>query len=257
MRVLIIGGDRRMQYAKAELEAHGFTAEVFSGAGDLKSADIILLPVPLTRDGVNINCPEAREVIPLGILDNLSENTLVFGGGKLNIKNYTDYLALDEYAVKNAALTAEGAISYAIDNTDFSLYRSDILVIGYGRTGRVLADRLKAFAPRLTVSARSGRDFASLDTLGIRHIKTGSIENCKTHFDIVFNTVDIKFSIGAANALKSALFLDLSSRGGFIEGAAEQSGINYVKLPGIPGKVAPRTAGKIIAETVINSVKGE
>ena len=262
MKVLIAGGDRRMLFAKGAFEESGYevsTIGLDDTRGDINLADIIVLPVPLTRDGVNINCPLAAEKLPLDTFCSLPEHVRVFGGGKLNAKNYTDYLALDEYAVKNAALTAEGAICHAIGHTDFSLYESNILVIGYGRTGKVLTGRLRAFAPRLTVSARSGRDIAILRTLGINCIKTEDIHRAKERFDVVFNTVDIKYPEATAKALSHSLFLDLSSYGGLAPGDAVKYGITYTALPGIPGKTAPITAGKIIAETVINllNIKGE
>ena len=219
--------------------------------GDIKTADMIILPVPLTRDKVNINCTLTSKQIPLDILKSARREAKIFGGGKLPLNNYTDYLAKDEYAIKNAVLTAEGAISYAIYNTEFSLWESRILVIGYGRLGKVLADRIKSFSPHLTVSARSKRDFATLDMLGINHIKTEDIGKFDKQFDVIFNTVDIKLDYKG-----NALFIDLSSSGGVNE---ENNGLKYIKLPGVPGKTAPQTAGKIIAETVISlaNVKGE
>ena len=249
-----------MIFAKHKLIQYGYTIDTMGlingDSGDIKYADIILLPVPATRDLVNINCTITNRIIPLDILKNRRPETRIFGGGKLPIDNYTDFLLSDEYAIKNAALTAEGTISYAIEHTDFSLWQSSILVIGYGRVGKALTKRLAAFAPNLTVSARSGRDFSTLDTLGINHIKTSEISKSAKPFDIVFNTVDIKLDSSVAERLKGALFIDLASNGGF---DGEYDGITYKKLPAIPGKTAPLTAGKIIAETVINllDAKGE
>lgn len=244
-----------MIFAKRELEKAGFfvdTLALFGGEdGNITDADLLLLPVPATRDKVNINCANSGIILPLGILNNLPPHIKVFGGGHLSIDNYTDYLSLDSYAIKNSVLTAEGAISYAIDNTDFSLWKSRILIIGYGRLGRVLTDRLRAFSPTLTVSARSGKDISTLQALGINYIKTDEIQDLYDRFDIVFNTVDIKLSDKEAKRLEGSLFLDLSSKGGFLNCEAVNFGIEYVKLPSIPAKSAPETAGKIIAETVI------
>ena len=256
MKVLVIGGDRRMLFAANTFREKGYSVDTYgliSGErGDINAADIIVLPVPVSRDKVNINCALTGEVIPLDTLNYLPEKTFAFGGGKLKIKNYTDYLALDDYKIKNAAVTAEGAIAYAIDNTDFSLWQSRILVIGYGKTGRAITERLKGFSPLLSVSARNPRDFADLQFQGINSINTADIHKHRGKFSIVFNTVDIKFSESVANALRGTLFLDISTFGGFEYGEAEKHGIEYKKLPGLPGVCAPRSAGKIIAETVIN-----
>lgn len=244
-----------MLAAKDELEKNGFnvfTMGLGEDSGQLTDANIILLPVPVTRDGVNINCALTGAVIPLDILKSLPQSARIFGGGKLDLNNYTDLLALDEYAIKNAVLTAEGAIAYALENTDFALFESKILVIGYGRVGKVLTSRLLGFYPDITVSARSERDFASLEAGGIRHIATGDLHRVSAPFDIVFNTVDIKFQSEVKAALSPTLFIDLSSRGEFEENGNDNQRVRYIKLPGIPAKTAYKTAGKIIAETVIS-----
>lgn len=255
MKVLIVGGDRRMIFVYKYLKEKGYAVDTFglseNDKGDIKTADMIILPVPVTRDKVNINCPLTNKRIPLDILKDARREANIFGGGQLNLDNYTDYLSKDEYAIKNAVLTAEGAISYAIDNTEFSLWESKILVVGYGRLGKVLLDRIKGFSTHLTVSARNERDFATLDMLGINHIKTEDIGRLNKQFDIIFNTVDIKLDCKG-----KTLFIDLSSSGGVTD---VRGGLEYIKLPGVPGKTAPQTAGKIIAETVISlaNVKGE
>ena len=259
MKALIIGGDRRMIFTGKALEESGYRVDTLGllpyDTGDPSAADIIILPVPATRDKVNINCALTDRKIPLDLLKSIPENTPVFGGGKVNIKNYTDYLSRDEYAVKNAVLTAEGAISHAIGNTGFSLWKSRILIIGYGRVGKALYSRLSGFYPLITVSARSQRDFAALDSLGISSIETSTIGAVKSGFDIVFNTVDIKYDTSVARALSPATFLDLSTYGGFADNTAEKCGLTYKRLPGIPAVCAPETAGKIIAETVISLQK--
>lgn len=256
MRALIIGGDRRMIFTKKALEKSGYAVNTLGllpdDNGDITAADTVILPVPVTRDKVNINCALSGRTIPLAILTSLPENTSVFGGGGISVKNYTDYLALDEYAVKNAVLTAEGAISHIIENTEFSLWKSKILIIGYGRVGRALYSRLAGFCAFITVSARNRRDFAVLDSLGIDRIETGDIGSVNRSFNIVINTVDIKFEEPVARALSPALFIDLSTHGGFTDNAAAEYGLTYKKLPGIPAVCAPETAGEIIAETVIS-----
>lgn len=244
-----------MIFALREFKRRGIEAETIGlidgDSTKLTATDAVLLPIPATRDSVNINCPITKRIIPLDMFKALPKSVKVFGGGKTNINNYTDLLSLDEFALKNCVLTAEGAIAYAIENTEFSLWKSRVLIIGYGRLGKILTDRLKCFNPALTVSARSKKDFSMLDSLGINHIKTNEISNASGQFDIVFNTVDIRFDSGVAQSLSEAYFFDLSSRGGFVSETAENYGIKYIALPSIPAKTAPDTAGKIIAETVI------
>ena len=56
---------------------------------------------------------------------------------------------------------------------------------------------------------------------------------------------------------KDALILDLASApyGTDFE-AAKELGIKAMTAPGLPGKTAPKTAGKLIAESIIKAAKG-
>ena len=150
--------------------------------------------------------------------------------------------------------TAEGAIAVAMEQTPYTLWRSRVLVIGYGRVGKVLCDRLCGLHCDVTVSARKQADFAMLDTLCLKHIDSGSINNLSLEYDIIFNTIDVPILDGCLERLHNTLLIDLSSKRGFDFEVAKSIGINCHKLPGLPGKVAPETAGKILSQTVINLI---
>ncbi len=258
MKILIIGGDKRMLFAKADLEAKGFITETLGlldgDKGDINDADVLLLPVPATRDNININCPLSNKTIPLSILDLVDENKLILSGGlNLNRANFINYLNLDEYAILGAVPTAEGAIQSAISNTDFTLWNSNVLIIGFGRVSRILASRLLAFGCNLTVSARNSKDFSYLDALKINRINTAEVMDKINSFNIVFNTIDVPILDGLALP-KDTLIIDLSTKGCFQK---NEQNANLIKLPGLPGKTAPATAGKIISQTVIQIINGQ
>ena len=169
--------------------------------------------------------------------------------------NYVDYLNLDSFCLLNAVPTAEGAIAKAIYDTPFCLWNSRVLVIGCGRVARVLAERLRAIGCDVTVSARKSRDFAYLDTLNIKHVYTSDVQHIAHKFDIIFNTIDINI-FEDVNKLKRCYLYDLSTKGCLDFEKAKENNVKAEKLPGIPGKIAPITAGKIIAQTV-NQLIGE
>lgn len=258
MKILIIGGDKRMLFAKEDLEANGFKTDtlglVEGDCGSISDAEVILLPVPATRDNLNINAPLTNKIIPLSILDKVNDNTLILSGGlNLNRQNFINYLNLTEYAVLGAVPTAEGAIKSAIENTDFTLWKAKILIIGFGKLGRILLSRLKGFDCDLTVSARNNRDFSYLDAFNVKRIKTCEVKNKIHSFDIVFNTVDVPLLDGGLIE-GNPLIIDLSTKGCF---EANEEKANLIKLPALPGKTAPRTAGKIISQTVIQLIDGQ
>jgi dipicolinate synthase subunit A len=169
-------------------------------------------------------------------------------------KKFIDYNKLDSYALLNAVPTAEGAIKIAIENTPFTLWGSRALVIGNGRVGKILSHRLKGLGCCVTVSARKSSDKALIDALGIKHIDTKDIDLCG-RFDIIFNTVDHPVLNSALDNLEGTLIIDLSTAGCIDEAAALKYKAKYLKLPGIPGKTAPVTAGEILFETVSDILK--
>lgn len=253
MNILIIGGDFRMNIAFNELKQKGYIVDSLGlkedDNGKIEDADVTLLPVPTTRDGKNIFCPQTNKLIPLGIINRTKKNALVLSCGyQFKDINCIDYLKLDSFCYLNAVPTAEGAIARAISDTPFCLWQSRVLVIGCGRVAKILIDRLNALKCNLTVSARSSRDFAFLDALNIKHIYTNSVAKYADKFDIIFNTIDVTL-FNEYTTLKNCYLYDLSTKGCLDFEKAKENNVKAAKLPGIPGKIAPLTAGKIIAQT--------
>lgn len=121
-------GDKRMIYAKEYLENHGF-----EHTGNSENADFVLLPVPVKED----------------MFKGFEDKILFYGMG--NRKNGFDYMKYESFVLKNAFLTAEGAVTLIEENTAYSLYRAEILIIGYGRIGKALHNILKGYGADITV----------------------------------------------------------------------------------------------------------
>lgn len=262
MKILIIGGDSRMLVASKELTEEGFFVDTLGlkegDSGQIKDADVVLLPVPTTRDGRFISCPLTNRSLPLSILKEAKPDTLVLTAGyDAKAPRQADYLKLDSYCLKNAVPTAEGAIAAAINSTPAALADSRVLVIGCGRTGKILADRLCGMRADVTVSARKAADFAYLEAVGIKHIETSRVAKDAAKYDIIFNTVDAPLFSAEPGCIGEAFLFDLSTKGCIDFEKAQKCGLNAVKLPALPAKTAPRTAGKIIARTVTEILKGE
>lgn len=258
MKILIIGGDRRMNTAKEELEQMGYFVDTLglieNDDGKIENADVVLLPVPTTKDQKAIFCPQTKKQIPLEYINNAGKNTLVLSCGyDFKKPNCIDYLKLDDFCLLNAVPTAEGAIAEAIYDTPFCLWNSRVLVIGNGRVAKILTDRLVALKCKVTVSARKARDFAYLDALGIDYIHTNEVSHKAKDFDIIFNTIDVTLFKDFEN-IKNCYLYDLSTKGCLDFEKINNRGIKAKKLPGIPGKIAPLTAGKIIAQTTNNLI---
>lgn len=255
-KICIIGGDQRLRIAAKILEKQNFFVDSLGlfpqDSGNIALSDILLLPVPTTKDGETVWAPLTNKKIYLREIEEKSDGKLILCCNyKFENRKSVDYNTLDSYALLNAVPTAEGAIKIAIENTDYTLWKSKILVIGYGRVGKILADRLKNLGAFVTVSARKPRDLATLQALGFKYINTESLNKDYLDYDIIFNTVDAE--VLNNNALKNCpcnLIIDLSSKGGFDKEYAKSLGINAIKPPGLPGIIAPKTAGEILAKTV-------
>ena len=254
-KITVIGGDKRLKIAVKELMEKGFavnTVGLYDDEKDNTFSDVLLLPVPTTKDGETVFAPFARRKIYLSEVADKADNRLLLTCNySFDGQNCIDYCKLDSYSLLNAIPTAEGAIKLAIENTSFTLWKSKVLVIGYGRVGKVLADRLKALGAYVTVSARKPADFALIRALGYNATETRNVSNSLSDYDIVFNTVDVKvIDEKAFYNCTVKLLIDLSSLGGFDLDVAGDCGITALKAPGLPGITAPLTAGKILAEAV-------
>lgn len=255
-RVLIIGGDTRLKIAKRQLDKQNFYVDTLglypADNGKIEDSDIILLPVPTTKDSQTVYCPLSDRKIYLSEINEKVKNQLILCCNyKFTGKNFIDYNTLDSFAILNAVPTAEGAIALAVNETPYTLWKNKVLVIGFGRVGKILADRLKGFGADITVSARKPRDFATLSALGFKYINTERLCDIYLDFDVIFNTVDAE--VLTKNALENCpadLIIDLSSKGGFDLNYANALGIKALKPGGIPGVCAPETAGEILAQTV-------
>lgn len=260
-KVTVIGGDKRLKVVENHLRNSGFDVDTLglyeNDNGNPSDSNTIVLPVPTTRDGLTVFTPLTNKVIPLAEIVEKTDSSQLILTCNYNFenKNCVNYGTLDSYSLLNAVPTAEGAIKIAIESTEYTLWQSNVLVIGYGRVGKILADRLKALGCNVTVSARKSVDFAMLDALGFKHIETDRLNSSVLDYDIIFNTVDVKvIDQLSLKRCKSDLILDLSSKGGLDLSVARQYGINAVKAPGLPGAIAPRTAGKILAKTVLELI---
>ncbi len=255
-KITVIGGDKRLKTAVKELTERGFTVNTVGlyddENGNIADGDVLLLPVPTTKDGETVFAPFAKRKIYLSEVADKADNRLLLTCNySFSGQNCIDYGKLDSYSLLNAVPTAEGAIKLAIENTSFTLWQSRVLIIGFGRVGKILADRLKALGAYVTVSARKPSDFALIKALGYNAVQTRTVGGSLSDYDIVFNTVDVKvIDEQAFENCSLKLIIDLSSKGGFDIDNARDSGIHALAAPGLPGLCAPLTAGKILAETV-------
>lgn len=280
-RFSIIGGDIRQIYAAKELEKRGHDVYVCGFENldnqEYKSLDIIeaidksdyiILPLPITRDEIHLNAPFSSTPIEINNkLFSEFKNKVIFGGIVTSlserVKNSTiklkDYYDREDFMILNAIPTAEGAIRVALEEYKNTLWNSKVLVVGYGRIGKVLADRLKGIGANVTVSARNPRDIAWARSNNFETINISEIDS-ELDFDIIFNTVPKKILVYENMKLikNCKLIIDLASLpGGVDKDSAKKLGIEVINALGLPGKFFPECAGRIIVDTIFKIIQEE
>jgi len=292
IKIALLGGDARQGYLAADMAKRGFETAVW-GLGDqnigeavrckdiisaIAGASAVVLPLPASADGMSINCPFAlyEEKIKLSALLDITD-VPIFGGrldesffslaSKKN-KRLIDYFESESLQIRNAAPTAEGAVSIAMQHLNKTICGCAVAVIGYGRIGQMLAHLLAKMGARVSVAARNLKQLAQAESLGYDTVRLsnelllGGLEPvCENgRFDIIFNTVPARlFDSSVIKALPdSVMIIDLSSVPGGVDfGAAKERGIKAIWALSLPGKYAPETAGKIIGNTLIELFERE
>ena len=228
-------------------------------------ADYIILPLPVSADGVTVSTPYSGKSISIeSLVPAVKENGVVFGGivapeirKIFEEKNITvaDYALREEFAVMNAVATAEGAVQVAMEELATTLSGRKVLILGAGRIAKVLIDALSGFHTKITVAARKCSDLAWARVYGCEAVKIERLDEILGGFDVIFNTVPavILDEKKLKKISSGCLVIDLASKPGGVDfDMAGALGIKAIWLLSLPGKVAPVTSGEVIAETVKN-----
>ncbi len=263
MKICAVGGDARIPYALAALERGGH--EVSHTAYDtplsaelLGAAEAVLLPYPATRDGLTLNAPSSPLPLPLSSLfPMIPERAPVLAGRVTETLRAAagdhplyDYEKEEGFLQKNASITAEGALSLAMQRLPSPLCDVPCLVLGSGRLASALADLLLGLHAPVTVAARNAA--ASLPG-GLRPLALTALPAELSRFDLILNTVPVPLlpSRLLARAAKGALLIELSAASGVIDkDACHEAGVELIQAPGLPGRYAPKGAGEALAEAV-------
>ena len=265
MKFVVVFGDARMHTVAKMVRDSGFGCETLGledSPTDLQktigNADVVILPLACCKDG-KIVSPMSNVVTNIGDLFSAGSEKTIFLGGKMPIidEKHIDYSNREEFLIKNAVPTAEGAIEIALRELNTTLNGANTLVVGYGRIGKYLSEILKGLNCTVSVIARKESSRASAEISHFSSYPTGNTDAYK-NADIVFNTVPVTV-IGEKelSALRpSTKIIDLASLpGGVDEDSARAHNIQIIRALALPGKVAPSTAGKIIFETAINILR--
>jgi dipicolinate synthase subunit A len=280
MQIAVIGGDarqleiiRKLTELDAKLSLIGFEQldHAFTGASkekidevDFSVQDALILPVPGTSMEGQVETIFSNEKVVLikDMLEKTPEHCTVYSGisnsyltGITNQSNrkLVQLFARDDVAIYNSIPTVEGTIMMAIQHTDFTIHGSKIAVLGLGRVGMSVARTFHALGAKVKVGARKSEHIARITEMGLEPFLLSDIGKAVSDSDICINTIPKQIVTASVISRMPAhtLIIDLASKpGGTDFRYAEKRGIKALLAPGLPGIVAPKTAGQILANVL-------
>ena len=275
-KISIIGGDLRIKKLAEMLAKDGNTVYTYGLDKQeniiqcetikelVESADIIIGPVPFSSNGKTINATFSNNEIQIeDLTKELKNKTFIAGAIRDNVyellKNNNveiiDILKREELSVLNSISTAEGAIQIAMEQTEITLCGSNVLILGFGRIGKVLAKMLLGIGANVYCEARKPHDLAWIQAYGYTPIDIKKLNENLNKFDVIINTIpSIVLDASNLDKLKEdCLVIDLASNpGGVDKQEIKKRNIKFVWALSLPGKVAPVTSAKYIKETIYN-----
>lgn len=266
---LIIGGDKRLTYLSKKLLEDGNKVKTYAneteGIEEIKTkeelkedkSEIIVSSIPLSKDGINVNTPLSEKNITLEEIKQISKNKK-FIAGNIDTIEGDDILKDEAFTILNTIPTAEGALQIAMEETNCTLHEQKVMVLGFGRVGKTLCNKLKNMNLEVYCVARKETDLAWIKAYGYNPIKLIDIKEYICKMNIIFNTIPIKILDKDLLVLlnKNTIIIDLASfPGGVDYDIAKKLQIKSILALGLPGKVAPESTANYIKEYIYKILK--
>ncbi|SCK20162.1 dipicolinate synthase subunit A [Variovorax sp. HW608] len=271
--IAIVGGDRREQEiarcavaAGAQVRVYGFPWPEQGIAGAvcaasareaLEGADIALFPIPgIAPDGA-LFAPQCTErIIPdREMLAGMRRpGHIILGWADPKLKAHCEALniSLHEYEwdedlmLLRGPAIVEGMLKVLIENTDITIHKAKVCLVGQGTIGSLVTHTLLALGAHVHVAARNPVQRAAAYAAGADSHELSDLARVLPGTDIVIASVPARV-LGRdllETLPKHALLVDLAAPpGGIDRGAAQELGLKFVWARGL-GARAPITVGR-------------
>jgi len=284
-KIALLGGDARQSFVAGRLADAGCSVYVWNlpttmasvtVCGDVADAidgcSAVILPLPVSMDGVSLNSPNSNITLA-ELLRIIPDNAIILAGrippafaeacrtcGIFTI----DYFDNETVRIKNALLTAEGALMIYMEKLPIGVFRSRILITGWGRVAKCTASVFSALGALVTIAARSDSDLTRASLLGCDTVNILDAAKFTQHltssYDCIINTVPARIFTHehVRNIPAATLFIDLASNPFGVDiNEASAHGIEVIRAQSLPGRYAPRSAGEVIFESIYSALRRE
>lgn len=270
--IAILGGDEREQeiarlaaLTGAKVNAYGFpwpdegivgVYHAPAALDALTGANYALFPIPgIGKDGTLFAPDSPQPILPnADLLSVMAPGaSIILGWADENLKATAQTLGIElseyefdtELMLLRGPAIVEGAIARIIQSTRITIHNSEILVVGHGNIGRLLARTLVLLGARVHVAARNPVQRADAFTAGCVPHTLEEIIQIAPSVCMVFSTVPA--NVIGADVLKKlpekSLVMDLSAPPGGIDlTLAQELGHTAIWARGL-GRRAPVTVG--------------
>lgn len=238
LRIAVVGGDARdPEIAKAAAET-GATVKAYgipwpeedppgvdrvgSAAEAVERANYILFPIPLGV-GLELYSPHVDETIVADekLFSRAAEGAYMFCGrvtpeiqaaadaAGVSVHEY-DYDR--ELMLLRGPAIVEGALQQAIENTAVTINQAEVVVVGFGNIGQLLARALKRLGARVHVAARNPIQRAGAYADGLLPLPLEELPDLAASLDMIFSTVPARVVDGKVleRLPKGSLVLDIA-----------------------------------------------
>ena len=283
--ISVVGGDLRIVKLIEMLVSDGYTVYTYGleQAEELLSlenvemcptveeviaaSEVVIGPIPVTSDRRNLSMPFSNVKLPIEeFVSKVNCRALIAGTlfeeqkkvlEEKNVK-YIDVLKREEFTVLNTIATAEGTIQIAMEETQKTVHGSKVLILGFGRIGKVLAKMLDGIGAKVYCEARKNEDISWIKAYGYEPIYLNELNENLGKFDIIINTIPFQILDNERLDLvkKDAVLIDVASNpGGIDRKAAKEKDLKVIWALSLPAKVAPLTSAAYIKETIYHVLK--
>ena len=272
LTIAIVGGDRREQEIArlaaatgAQVRAHGFpwpepgirdVTLAPDATAALNGADIALFPIPGMSAAGALFAPVAPAPIvpdramlagmraPAHIILGWANDALKAHCQALSITLHEYEWDVDLMLLRGPAIV-EGTLKAIIENTDITIHKSRVCIVGQGTIGFLVTRTMIALGAYTHVAARNAVQRAAAHAAGAEAHTLDELEALAPRLDTIISTVPAQI-VGRAVLAKlpaHALLVDLAAPpGGIDRDAARELGLKFIWARGM-GSRAPVTVG--------------
>lgn len=236
----------------------------------VNESKVIIAPMPLSVKSEYITTVFSREKIKTEDFKSLLYDKILIAGDiwvetKEQLENQGtkcfDILTNDALKISNSIITAEGVLGIAIQETSTSIHGLDVLVLGFGRAGKMIAKVFNAVGAKVSVEARKEEDLAWIEAYNYNKIDLKDLEHYLGKFDLVINTIPASILDNEKLKLfkKGSVLINLPTitETKIDINEANKLGVKYIWASSLPQLVAPITYAETIKDIIFKILEEE